>query len=514
MKGSRLSGVVLPLFSIRSRGDWGIGQITDLPRCAAWCRDAGQRLLQVLPPYELAGGETSPYGARTAFGLDPIYVDLDAVPDLDPATIDEALGPEGKARRAELRASHAVRYDDVRVLKGKILGVAFQRFFEREWIRNTPRAEELRRFAGAEASWLEDLALYVALRDAHEGHGWSTWSAPERDRDPQALASLRAAHARRILEVKYGQWLALSQWDQARGKMKALGVELMGDLPFVVGHESADVWARSGQFLGGVSLGAPPDAFAPEGQDWGLPPYDFGAMARDDLAWLRARTRHAARLYDRFRLDHVVGYYRMWIRRPGQPGTFDPGPEHEQHGRGEWVLRAILEAAGASQVIGEDLGVIPDFVRASLSHLGIPGYRVLPWERDHEHRLRDPRQFPEVSLATWSTHDTAPITQWWHDFQDYERRDFARAAGFDEGASVEARDEALLRFLFQSSSSLTLVLAQELLGARDRINTPGTVGPANWTYRLPQTLEDLVAAPAVRVRMARVKALVEGAGRG
>ena len=111
---------------------------------------------------------------------------------------------------------------------------------------------------------------------------------------------------------------------RAREEMRALGVELMGDLPFIVCSESADVWARSWQFRRDVSLGAPPDGFTPDGQDWGLPAYDWAAMAEDDLKWLRARTRHAARLYDRFRLDHVVGYFRMYIRKPGEHGAFDP----------------------------------------------------------------------------------------------------------------------------------------------------------------------------------------------
>ncbi|HEX3346353.1 MAG TPA: 4-alpha-glucanotransferase, partial [Polyangiaceae bacterium] len=300
----RKAGVVLPLFSIRTRRDWGIGQISDLPACAAWVGGAGQRLLQILPPHELSGGETSPYGALTAFGLDPIYVDVDAVEDLDPRAVDEVLGDEGRRTLEKCRAAAAVDYPVVRALKTKALRAAFDRFHAREWSRETPRARRLAAFMRRERAWLDDLALYATLRESHDGWGWSTWPEPQRDRRDGALAEVRLREPRRLLEVAYVQWTLHEQWEAARAGMREAGVELMGDLPFVVCSESADVWSHASQFQLHMSLGAPPDAYSADGQDWGLPAYDWRAMGEDDLAWLRARTRHAARLYDRFRLDH------------------------------------------------------------------------------------------------------------------------------------------------------------------------------------------------------------------
>src|ERR1700716_2495454 len=139
----RKAGVVLPLFSIRTRRDWGIGQISDLPACAAWIRSAGHRLLQILPPHELSTGETSPYGALTAFGLDPIYVDIAAIEDLDTAGIDEALGQDGKRTLERVRSAERVDYDVVRPLKTGVFRVAFDRFHTREWEQGTPRAKRL-----------------------------------------------------------------------------------------------------------------------------------------------------------------------------------------------------------------------------------------------------------------------------------------------------------------------------------------------------------------------------------
>jgi 4-alpha-glucanotransferase len=517
----RKAGVVLPLFSIRTRRDWGIGQISDLPVCAAWLRRAGQGLLQILPPHELSAGETSPYGALTAFGLDPIYVDVDAVEDLEDGTIAEALGDEGKRTLERVRAAANVDYPAVRSLKARALRAAFERFHAREWSRETPRAKRLAAFVQSERPWLDDLALYATLREAHHGWGWPTWPEEERDRAERALDLARAGDALRLLEVAYVQWTLHEQWEAARARMRDIGVELMGDLPFVVGSESADVWSHASQFQLQVSLGAPPDAYSADGQDWGLPAYDWLAMERDDLAWVRARTRHAARLYDRFRLDHVVGYFRQWVKSKdaGARGHFDPDGPEAQNARGRRVLGAVLEVlAQASGVeppraLAEDLGMIPPFVRHALRELGMPGYHVLPWEKGDDGVFRDARSFSAESIVSWSTHDTAPITSWWDELPEDDRAVWSARAGVEPGMDERARTLALLRELYGSSSNLALILGQELLGLRERINTPGTVGMQNWSWRLPRTVEDLEADPAVASRLEAIRRLVETSGR-
>jgi 4-alpha-glucanotransferase len=513
MPSSRVAGVTIPLFSIRTARDWGIGQITDLPACAAWTLTGGHKLLQILPAYELAPGETSPYGARTAFGLDPIYIGLEAVPDLDRETLNDVLGDEGRREVARLRASAHVDYGAVRALKARALHRAFERFLEREWRAGTPRASSLRSFIAEEGAWENDLALYVALREKNRDFSWQMWPALERDRAPAAMAQARTELAARILEHQYTQWIAHEQWQTARRDIAAMGVELMGDLPFIVGHESADVWSHAKQFRRDVSLGAPPDPFSDDGQDWGLPAYDWAAMDGDDLDWLRKRTRRAATLYDRFRLDHVVGYFRMYVKKMGdRHGSFDPASEENQRTHGSRVMEVIRSEAGSAKVIAEDLGVIPPFVRSVLGGLGIPGYRVLPWENDAG-RFRDPREFPASSVATWSTHDTAPIVAWWDDLPRHDRSELARFAGIAPDTDREGRWLPLLRLLLGSASELTLVLVSEVLGTRDRINTPGTVNLSNWSYRLPSTLEDLGKDPSVVARMNSLRAAVAESGR-
>lgn len=521
----RSAGVVLPLFSIRTRRDWGIGQITDLPACAAWLRRSGHRLLQVLPPHELSEGESSPYSALTAFGLDPIYADVEAIVDLDPAAILDALGPEGQRSLGRLRGLARVDYKEVRALKCRALHRAFERFQQREWATGSERAKQLERFVAEEAAWLSDLALYSALRETHAGWGWSTWPPEERERSPAVLDAKRRELGARILEVGYVQWTLLEQWAASRAAMRELGVELMGDLPFVVCEESADVWSRPSQFQLRMSLGAPPDDFSIDGQEWGLPPYDWREMDLDHLAWIRARARHASRLYDRFRMDHVVGYFRQWVReKHARGGRFDPEGDSAQRSRGARVLAAMLDAvsSGSSgdggavappRIIAEDLGVVPPFAREVLRELQMPGYRVLPWEKD-DGTFRDPRAFPALSVASWSTHDTHPITAWWDELPGDDRAELAKRAGVREGADESERSLALLADLYGSGSDLVLVLAQELLGDRARLNTPATVSDDNWTWRLPRALEDLAEDPSVNARLDAVRELVDRSGRG
>ena len=512
----RQAGVVLPLFAIRTRRDWGIGQLTDLPACASWVLGAGQRLLQVLPPHTLAAGETSPYGALTAFGLDPIYADVEAVADLDPGALDDVLRGDGRRALERLRAAERVDYPGVRALKTRAFDVAFERFHEKHWLPGTPRAKELAGFMRHERGWLDDLALFEALRALHGGWGWATWGEDNRDRAPAAMAQARADLALDMLKVAYVQWTLYGQWHAAHRQLRDLGVELMGDVPFVVGGESADVWSHAAQFQLHMSLGAPPDDFSADGQDWGLPPYDWLAMEADDLAWIRMRARHAAGMYDRFRMDHVVGYFRQWVRRRdgSDRGRFDPEGSDAQHARGRRVLGAVLdELSRASdgivgpRAIAEDLGVIPPFVRESLRELEMPGYCVLPWEK-HDEVFRDPLAFPTASVACWSTHDTPPIDAWWPELPERDREKLAERASTSAGVQDDpGRSLALLGDLYRARSDLALVLVQELLGSKARINTPAVVGPENWSWRLPLPIEDLRLDPAVVARFDAIRGL-------
>jgi 4-alpha-glucanotransferase len=493
----REAGVLIPLFSIRTPSGWGLGEIPDLVPFARWAAAAGFSLVQVLPVNEAARGQSSPYTAISAFAIDPVYLALDACPDFLAAGGRDALTREDQALLAALRAADRVRWTEVRALKERASEIAFRSFLDREWHASSARAAALRDYRRRHASWLSDYALFVALHDdVHGGRSWQEWPAPLASRDPDALAAARASLTERILYRTWLQWQLDEQWHTAREAVVAAGAELMGDLPFMVATDSADVWARPFDFRLDARAGVPPDAFSTEGQDWGLPVYRWDEMARNGYAWIADRARRSAELYGAYRVDHVVGFYRSYFRPDdGGPPGFVPDAEPAQITNGERVMAAFSKGA---RVIAEDLGTVPDFVRASLARLGIPGYRVLRWEKDGA-VFRDPARWPAVSLATTGTHDTDSLADWYDALPAAERKALLALPGLEvlAGRAPERFDDgvrdALLGLVAASGSDLLLLPFQDAVGARERVNVPGTVNDENWSYRIPVPASALLA---------------------
>ncbi len=498
--------MLVPLFSLRTSPHSGLGEIPDLVPFATWARAAGFRIVQVLPVNEILGGETSPYSAASAFALDPVYLSLDACEDFHAVGGRAVLSDPDRARSDDAAAAPGVRWHDVRVVKAAALRAAFTHFRDRELHSGSARARAFGDFSAASAGWLDDYALFAALHDRHRA-SWRDWPAALRDRTPAALAAARAELSDDILHKTWLQWQLDQQWRAARAACTGLGVDLMGDLPFVVAGDSADVWARRDDFRVDLRVGTPPDAFSETGQDWGLPVYNWDAMAENHYAWMRARAARAGELYGLYRVDHVIGLYRTFFRSEHTTEFgFTPADEDDQKYNGEAVLR-ILQSAG--EVIAEDLGMVPDFLRPSLARLHIPGYRVLRWEKDDE-LFRDPATWPALSLATNGTHDLESSADWWDALPASEREALLAIPGLSHLDMTAPFDgavrDALLRVLYASPSKLTVVPLQDALGTRERINVPGTVSAANWTWRLRDPIAALQADGATTARLARLAA--------
>lgn len=514
---SRRAGLLIPLFSAPSSGSWGIGEIGDIGPLCTWLAAAGQRILQLLPLNEMAPGNQSPYSAMSAMAIDPIYIGLADVEEFQAHGGEAALDAADRHALDEARRAERVQHESVRAIKHRALCLAFERFIERV-DTDSPRARCFRAYVEAEAWWLDDYALFRAIHDREAGRSWTDWPEPVRRRDPDALNAARADLSREIRYYQYVQWLAGSQWRKARRAARTHGVAIFGDLPFMVDAHSADVWAQQTQFELERSVGVPPDAFSATGQDWGMPPYNWPAIEQDDFQWLRRRARRSAELYDGYRVDHLVGFYRTYSRprsRDGSP-AFSPDREEAQHALGERVL-TILREAGA-EIVAEDLGTVPDFVRASLADLRVPGFRVFRWEREWDvdgQPFRDPADYPQLSVATTGTHDTESLATWWNAAPEAERAAVAalptvnRAA---RGADLLAAPyeptvrEALLETMFAACSDIVLFPIQDVFGWTDRINQPATVSDDNWTYRLPwpiDALEDQPRAEEVRQALHR-----------
>jgi 4-alpha-glucanotransferase len=350
---------------------------------------------------------------------------------------------------------------------------------------------------------------------------WVDWEPRLRDRAPEALAAAREEHRDQILFRCWLQWQLDEQWHRARSEAAAQDVELMGDLPFVVSTDSADVWSRRDIFRPELRVGTPPDAFSAEGQDWGLPLYDWEALERTDFEWIRRRARRAGELYSLYRVDHVIGLYRTFYRAPDGSSGFVPPAEDAQIRLGEKVV-AIMKEAG--EVVAEDLGMVPPFLRPSLTKMEVPGYKVLRWEKEEapppEERgdppivYCNPASWPVLSVAASSTHDIETNAEWYDALPAGERAALVAIPGLDALADRPRFDDvvrdALLHVLYASPSELVAIPFADALGSRDRINLPGKVLDTNWTYRMSMELDGLAED---RVTIERLAALSASTGR-
>jgi 4-alpha-glucanotransferase len=514
----RHAGVNAPLFSLRSRRSWGIGELADLAPYADWLAAAGFDRLLILPIGTLPPDETSPYGPASTMAIDPMYVAAGRLADFAEAGGVGALSAGARGAIEEACAAPAVRRDLVRRAKSEALELAFQSFLASQWARRTPRAKALADYVDRERWWLDDYALFQTITAATAGARWRDWPPALRDRDPAALEAVRRESARDLLRHQYWQWLAEAEWQNARAHAAGRGVTVVGDLPFTAGSDSADVWAHAGEYELEVAVGVPPDAFSPDGQNWGLPAYRWDVLAAAGYDWMRQRARRMAALFDAMRVDHVVGLYRTYAHPPGGSPYFSPADEPSQRQQGEAVLR-ILGQAG-TPLIAEDLGTVPDFVRASLAALRVPGCRVLRWERHwrvHGQPFIDPREYPAVSAAMTGTHDTEPLSVWW-DEADREERAAILGLGFPERAAPtepwnDVLRDALLALAYGAGSAELFLPVQDLFGWRDRINTPGTIDASNWTWALPWPVDEWDTREETRERAAVLRRLAEGSGR-
>ena len=454
----------------------------------------------ILPIGVIAGGGTSPYSAMSAMAIDPMYIALDDVPEWGRSGGVDALEAGVRAGIEAARASGTVQYAAIRRAKSDALDIAFERFMRDEWSELNTRASSLAGYIVRERWWLDDFALYQAIAHATGRQSWTDWPAPLRDRDPSSLDEARRSLSRQVLKQQYLQWVAETQWQQAKIAAHAHGVTVFGDLPFMVALDGPDVWVRPGEVMLDVSLGVPPDAFSATGQDWNLPTYRWDRIAATDFAWMRQRARRMAALYDGYRVDHLVGLYRTFGRPSQGEPFFNPSGEHAQIAQGEALLR-IFRDSGA-EIIAEDLGVVPDFVRESLARVGVPGCRVLRWERDWNapgHPFVDPRRYPAASAAMTGTHDTETLAGWWTSASGEERQAIVKLLSEIHGRELDPEaawspllHEAILKAIYQAGSNDLFLPIQDLFGWFDRINVPATVGDHNWTWKLPWTVDRLI----------------------
>lgn len=474
MKYERSSGVLLHPTSLA--GPYGIGDLG--PRAHEWLEflaSAGCSLWQVLP-LGLTGYGDSPYQCFSAFAGNPYLVSPHEL-------LKDGLLTEQDLEDAPEFPDTVVDYGKVIPWKLNLLDHAFEQFTRKRFKSLRQSYDE---FRSTEAGWLDDYALFMALKDAHNGKPWVKWAPSLRDREPAALAQARQAYATAIQRQVFRQFLFFRQWRALKEHAQRLGIHVIGDIPIFVAHDSADVWASPQLFLldnkgnPTVVAGVPPDYFSPTGQLWGNPLYNWPVHQADGYTWWLARLRAALALVDIVRLDHFRGFAACW-QVPGRAKT-------AKHGR--WVpgpgmdfFRQVQAALGDLPIIAEDLGVItPDVVEIRQA-FGLPGMKIVQFglEGDPSDPFL-PHNYPVNCVVYTGTHDNDTALGWYQRVPEKTRDFYRRYLGRD-GHDVSWD---MIRAAWSSVAVFSLAPMQDLLSLDNhaRMNYPGNPS-GNWTWRMP-----------------------------
>ena len=519
----RSAGVLLHPTSLP--GPHGIG---DLGREACAFADflaaCGQTWWQMLP-IGPAGPGHSPYFSFSAFAGNPLLISLDQLCRqglLEPADVKPLRG----------QVQDRVHFASVERFKEARFAKACEAFERRP---DAAAKAAFAAFCAEHQAWLEDYALFCAVKETRQGAPWIEWEPGLRSRRPAALERARDALAGRIRFHKFLQFLFHAQWRELKAHCAQLGLGLIGDLPIFVAADSADVWSHAELFWLGadgrptVVAGVPPDYFSKKGQLWGNPLYRWDVMRADGYSWWLARFRQTLSRFDAARLDHFIGFHHHWEIKSGAKdavaGRWVPVP-------GEDFFRAVLRAFGdpraeaaeeegvgeretAVEIIAEDLGLITKEVAALRDRFEFPGMRVLQFSFMDSDEAFEPRNLPRRCVVYTGTHDNDTVAGWFHNPVDEAgprsaeeiRLERERALRYMGGSGVDIHWD-MIRTALQCPADTAIILAQDLLGlgSEARMNRPGT-GEGNWQWRL--------AAGALTPEAAGRLALMTGAyGRG
>lgn len=473
MRLPRASGLLLHPTSLP--GPYGVG---DLGPAAFGFLDflaaARQRYWQVLPLGPTSFGD-SPYQSPSTFAGNPLLISLAALVDdglLDAPALDAVAGDPTR-----------IDYGAVVAHKLPLLRAAARRLCGEG---PAALAGPFARFRAAEAAWLDDFALFMAIKEAHGGVAWRDWEPDIKLRRPAALARWRERQAGAIAEHAALQFLFFRQWSALRERAAALGIEVIGDLPIFVAGDSADVWAHRDLFqldAAGEPIavaGVPPDYFSATGQLWGNPLYDWQAHTARGFDWWVARLRAAFRACDVVRIDHFIGFTRYWAVPAGEPtalnGVYRPAP-------GAAVLEAARQALGRVAIVAEDLGAVTPEVDALRERFALPGMHVLQFAFDSDAANRDlPHRYEANTVVYTGTHDNDTTAGWFHAAAPEVRRAVLRYLGRQRADHVVGH---LVRLAMASVADTAVVPVQDVLGlgSEARMNRPGQP-EGNWSWRL------------------------------
>lgn len=476
----RSCGILMHISSLPS--PYGIGTFgKEAERFADWLKDAGQKYWQVLPIGPTGYGD-SPYQPFSSFAGNPLLIDLDEL-------VENGFLTRKTVEDADYGADPSyVDFDKVNKTKMALLREAFAGFTDDVGYTS---------FIMDEQDWLDDYALFTALKEKFGGKPWTMWDEDIKMRRPEALERYREELKDEIKFVKFVQYIFFRQWDRFHRFCNKNGIQIIGDIPIYVSPDCADVWAQPELFELDEErnpkrvAGVPPDYFSKTGQLWGNPLYNWDEMKKTGYKWWLKRIGKSKENYDMLRIDHFRAFDTYYAIPAGhqtaEHGTWEQGP-------GMDLFNAIKNDLGEVNIIAEDLGDIFDSVKVLLKDSGFPGMRVLqfgfnPDNTDNDHL---PHNYPENSCAYTGTHDNATIMQWYREADPKTR---AMAKRYLKPNLFERFNMCCIRAVYASPAKLAVIPMQDILGLgkEGRMNVPSTLG-GNWNWRmLPGKLSASIA---------------------
>jgi 4-alpha-glucanotransferase len=405
----RRSGIAVPLFSIWSKKSIGIGEIPDLKLVIRWASETGNTIVQLLPLND-TGFDYAPYNSVSSFALDPMYIAIQSLKEVNLSPFKKDIRDLRLKFPVNAKVDYSVKQEKINLL---------WKIYRRSYIKGIRKFE---RFVEENSYWLEDYSAYKVLKHLNGNSTWEEWEDGYRYKDLNKLTGFVKLHKEKIYFNYWIQWQLFEQLKSVKNYAAEKSILLMGDIPYLTSRDSADVWSRTGYFEMGLESGAPPDVYFAKGQRWGMPPYNREAIKKDGYRYFTDKLKYAENFYDMYRIDHFVGFFRLWVIDKNEPeesaglnGRFSPSEEYKWEETGTDLLKAMVENS-SMMPSAEDLGTVPECSGKVLWEFGVTGMDVQRWlkDRNNDCMFLDKDKFRWLSISTISTHDSSLLIDWWH----------------------------------------------------------------------------------------------------
>lgn len=494
----RRAGIVVPLFFIWSKNSLGIGEIPDLKFLINFCKKSDFSILQLLSLND-TGFNSSPYSLQSGFAINPIYL---SVKDLIGVSKDLLEEERKKAIKKINKKDKRVNYYKIKALKLEVLWEIFLKGANLNLI-------DFKEFKEKNSYWLDPYSFFRVLKEKFNEKKWEDWPKKFKNPKKKTLVNFAQKNAKKIEFQKWLQWQLFEQLKKIKNYADGKNILLIGDFCWLMTRDSADVWLKRKYFELSFDVGTPPVYSEEEGQRWGFPPLNWGKVIQNNFSYIKERLGYFENFYHIFRIDHVLGIFRIWkISLKKGKGWFEPKSKEKWKERGKKILSKIIKSTKMLPV-AEDLGLVfPECLKV-LKELGILGMKVQRWQKDWKRNyFISPRDYPPFSTATISTHDTSNWITWWkEEASQSEKKQLSNLISVKKKEiSLKKLIEKNLKLINDSKSIFCILLLNEWLFLSNVLkrepsqyifNRLGTISSENWSSKLDIPIELLLNHPII-----------------